>query len=88
MVFCPSSYRPYSSYAVSSNGIFELARMFREYKCTFMACERPEVLVYRTEYLYTEDNSHMMETFIGKVVLPLSLTNMEVEVYENVGGEA
>ena len=71
MIFCPGSCRPFDSYAVSSNGIFELARFIREYRCTFLCYGRPEAMVYRTEYLYTEDDSHLMESSIGKVVSPL-----------------
>lgn len=72
-IFCPASCRPYNAYAVSSNGIFEFGRLNRDFKLTFLCCERPEILVYRTEFLYKDDDQNLFETYIGKVVNPLCL---------------
>jgi hypothetical protein len=55
-IFCPSSCRPYSAYAVSSNGVFEMAKLQRDFKVVFMCLNRPEILVYKTEYLYTRED--------------------------------
>ena len=52
-----------------------------------MGCNRPELLVYRTEFLNTHDNSHSVETLIGKVVNPLCCGSMEAMIFETVGGE-
>lgn len=47
-VFCPSSCRPFEAYALSSNGVFELARIERNLSsiCNEM------VNVYRTGFRY------------------------------------
>ena len=55
MVFCPASCRPFSAYAVSSNGIFEFGRMDRRFRFTLLCCGRPEILVYRTEFIYSDE---------------------------------
>jgi len=33
-----------------------MARLQREYKVVLMCCNRPEILVYKTEYLYTKED--------------------------------
>ena len=46
-VFCPSSYRPYEAYAVSSNSMFELARIERTLECN-RSLLLPEIQIYKT----------------------------------------
>jgi hypothetical protein len=75
MVFCPASCRPFSAYAVSSNGIFEFAKMNRRFRFTLLCCGRPEILVYRTEYIYSDEEENLIEQFIGKVVNPCCFLN-------------
>ena len=54
-IFCPANCRPFMAYAMSSNGIFEYARMSKDFKCVFMCLNRPEVWVYKTEWHYNHD---------------------------------
>ena len=56
-VFCPASCRPFNAYAVSSNGVFEIGRFERDYKFVLLCCNRPEILVYKTEFMYTDDDA-------------------------------
>ena len=46
-LFCPSSYRPYDAYAVSSNSVFELARIERSLDCN-KTLLLPEIQIYKT----------------------------------------
>jgi hypothetical protein len=55
-IYCPSSCRPFNAYAVSSNGIFETARFERNFKCVILCVNRPEILVYKTEYMYNKED--------------------------------
>jgi hypothetical protein len=82
---CPASMRPFDAYAVSSNGTFELARLERPFKCPILWWNRPELMVYKTQFKYQEINDHFKETFIGKIVMKLTLFKRELVVMENTG---
>lgn len=86
MVFCPASRRPFNAYGVSSNGIFELMRLERRYKFPIFTFLRPEILVYRTEYPYKENEECLNDILIGKVINPYSCSQMIAVAYENVNG--
>jgi hypothetical protein len=55
-IFLPAFCRPFNAYAVSSNGIFEMARFERKYKFVLLCCNRPEILVFKTEFVYTKED--------------------------------
>ena len=65
---CPASWRPFEAYAVSSNGVFELARLDRDFKCSLFGLNRPELKVYSTQYKYQEINDHFSEQYTGKII--------------------
>jgi len=82
---CPPNMRPFEAYAVSSNGTFEFARLQRNFTCPILCFNRPELSVFKTEYKYQEINDHFTETYIGKVVQPMTLFKKQIQVFENTG---
>lgn len=83
---CPASWRPYDAYAVSSNGVFELARLERDFKCSFLGFNRPELKVYSTQYKYQEINDHFSEQYMGKIIQNFGLFSRKLSVFENQNG--
>ena len=88
-LLCNSDCRPYDAYAISSNNTFEFARFERQYRCTILCANRPELHVYRTQYKYQELNDHFTEVFIGKIVADLTLpfAGRSMRVYETTGSQ-
>jgi len=84
---CPSSCRPFEAYALSNNGTFEFARLEREYKCTCMWYDRPQINVYKSEYKYQPINDHFTEIFIGKIEQRMTIWGICLDVYEASNNE-
>jgi len=84
---CSADCRPYDAYAISSNNTFEFARFERQFRCTILCANRPELHVYRTQYKYQELNDHFTEVFIGKVIADFSLFGRTMKVFETAGSE-
>ena len=85
-ILCPSSYRPYQSYAVSSNSVFELARIERKLSCN-SSLLLPSLEVYKTQYKYTQINDHFSEQLIGRVQQRFTVFGRTLYVYEMLGTE-
>ena len=84
-IYCPSYCRPYMGYAVSSNSIFEFARLEKNYSCTFCCFSRPEISVFKTEWHYFDDLDPS-DNFIGKLTNPCCAGEQLVEVQESIQG--
>jgi len=84
--YCPSYCRPYMGYAVSSNGIFEYARLEKDFSFTMLCMQRPTVSVYRTEWRYGRDEGAPVENLIGRLENPCCFGEQIVDVMENMQG--
>ena len=71
-IYCPSVCRPFLSYAVSSNSVFEFARIEKNYSATFCCLSRPSMEVFKTEWHYFEDDDSS-EVYLGKLYNPLCM---------------
>jgi hypothetical protein len=56
-VCCPANCRPFQAFVTSSSAVFELGIFERSrFTCTLATLNRPEIIIYKTERHYTEED--------------------------------